>query len=240
MYKYFENLSFNINHGINTTASNIVLLVDFIRKRAKEDLILQKLDKIDEKVLQLKNRITAYSGDIVAFSEFGKHSIRKIVNGAIEMYSRKSLKESNIELEFSDGSDYEVFCSLFLKYLLYDAIKNSVFSIKKRFKENKTSKPGKIEIEIKEITLPLGKLEEELNKRCSISIWDNGIGIKRKNLEQIGKKRFTTKDSGTGLGLFALRNYVENIGGTFKVDGKEDEYFKVTIIIDKYNPIIHN
>lgn len=54
---------------------------------------------------------------------------------------------------------------------------------------------------------------------------DNGIGIKKKNLDQLFTmfKRFHTHVEGTGVGLYMVRKMVENAGGRIEVESREGE-----------------
>ena len=54
-----------------------------------------------------------------------------------------------------------------------------------------------------------------------IRISDNGCGIKKENLETIFQPYFTTKSSGTGLGLGITKSIIEQSGGTIKVESEE-------------------
>ncbi|MCY1233211.1 Adaptive-response sensory-kinase SasA [compost metagenome] len=47
-----------------------------------------------------------------------------------------------------------------------------------------------------------------------ISVQDNGTGIETDNLNRIFEPKFTTKNSGMGLGLGIIKNIIENYNGT--------------------------
>ncbi len=60
-------------------------------------------------------------------------------------------------------------------------------------------------------------------ERIQISIKDNGIGIPNEEIDRIFEPNFTTKSSGTGLGLAMVRNIITNIGGTITVNSTLDK-----------------
>lgn len=79
---------------------------------------------------------------------------------------------------------------------------------------------------------------EEQENSITVSITDNGIGIKSSDLPKVFEKSFTgenghqTKES-TGMGLFLVKKMCEQLGHLVKIESIENEYTKVTIIISK-------
>ena len=51
-----------------------------------------------------------------------------------------------------------------------------------------------------------------------INVNDNGPGIPADQLEKVFEPRFTTKGSGTGLGLTIARSIVDQLNGRLEVD----------------------
>jgi len=69
--------------------------------------------------------------------------------------------------------------------------------------------------------IPEDKIEKSVlvavkreDNHVNIIVKDNGIGIKLENVENIFEPKFTTKNSGMGLGLGIIKNIIENYKGT--------------------------
>ncbi len=58
----------------------------------------------------------------------------------------------------------------------------------------------------------------EKGKEIVIQIKDNGIGMSREQVLQMGKPYYSTKKEGTGLGMVMVYNTINKIGGKIEVD----------------------
>ena len=74
---------------------------------------------------------------------------------------------------------------------------------------------------------------KKVDNKVEISIKDNGTGIPRKVLPKIFQPFFTTKPTGqgTGLGLSLSYDIIAAHGGELKVETKEGEFAKFTIVL---------
>ena len=90
--------------------------------------------------------------------------------------------------------------------LLTNLIQNAIQSVP----ENR-----KAEIEIKTV---------EADGKVIISVKDNGTGIPENMVDKIFTPNFTTKTSGTGLGLAMCKGIVEKLDGRIWFETKENEY----------------
>jgi signal transduction histidine kinase len=61
------------------------------------------------------------------------------------------------------------------------------------------------------------RLERPAPGRVRLQVRDRGMGIRPQDLAQIFEPYFTTRRTGTGLGLPIARNIVEGLGGTLAV-----------------------
>ena len=69
------------------------------------------------------------------------------------------------------------------------------------------------------------------NRELRIDVIDNGPGISTENAESLFLPFFTTKDYGTGLGLYTVSSELDNLGGTIRLNNeyKEGAHFIVRL-----------
>ena len=68
-----------------------------------------------------------------------------------------------------------------------------------------------------------GTLEITLKKQdqaCKIKITDNGKGIPQEELKKIFQPFYTSKETGTGLGLVVCKRIIHSFGGTIQVESQ--------------------
>jgi signal transduction histidine kinase len=86
--------------------------------------------------------------------------------------------------------------------------------------------------EAQEKKLVLVTVKKEQNN-VLIVVKDNGVGMEKENLHQIFEPKFTTKNSGMGLGLGIIKNIIENYKGTitFETESGKGTTFTVSLPI---------
>ena len=67
-------------------------------------------------------------------------------------------------------------------------------------------------------------------QKALITIKDDGVGIPQKDIQSIFDPFFSTKETGTGLGLPISQGIVESHDGLLRIRSKEDE--GTTVIIE--------
>jgi len=83
------------------------------------------------------------------------------------------------------------------------------------------------------IALVASKLD---NGQVLISVSDQGIGIKQKDIKKVFDPLFTKKKDGVGLGLSLCRELVTRHGGTITAKSKENQGSTIEIILPEENP----
>ncbi|WHY87889.1 sensor histidine kinase [Neobacillus novalis] len=66
---------------------------------------------------------------------------------------------------------------------------------------------------------------------CRLEINDNGIGMSKEVLDKIFHPFYTSKETGTGLGLVICKRIIISFGGTIQIDSKETIGTTVTITL---------
>jgi len=73
---------------------------------------------------------------------------------------------------------------------------------------------------------------EETDDGVVIQVKDSGSGISKENLDDVFEPLFTTKQTGTGLGLASVKSIVESHGGIISVTSPPTVF---TITLPKIN-----
>lgn len=79
-----------------------------------------------------------------------------------------------------------------------------------------------------------GRLEISLHrdkKQAWVSFHDNGPGIAKENLQNVWRPFFTTKEGGTGLGLWISSTIVQRMGGELRVESELGQGTTVHVIL---------
>ena len=69
-----------------------------------------------------------------------------------------------------------------------------------------------------QIDINLHRVQKNNTDFIEIALYDDGVGIKEQQLEQIFEPYVTTKIKGTGLGLAIVKKIIEEHGGAIWVD----------------------
>ena len=130
------------------------------------------------------------------------------------------------------GHDISIVCNMPEKQLLLDIdatsmknalialLNNSIYSVTKKAKSNAADYKPEIAISIPE-------------KGAVITIRDNGMGIEETIIDKVFDPFFTTKPTGeaAGVGLYLVRNIINDHHGKISVESQKDEYCQFTITL---------
>ncbi|MCP4706011.1 MAG: response regulator, partial [candidate division Zixibacteria bacterium] len=218
-------LSAEIGHELNNflgvVTGNLSLMEHHLGKGNYEELGKYLKTAIDN-----FGSIKKFSDGLMDFSTLAASmepcDINNVVNDTIE-YLGTQKRFDNIVIEFVP-SQQSIFTKADmgqLQQLLYNLIYNSADALN----EQSSVEEKKIEI---------SSAIESDEKEYSITVSDNGPGISDEYVNIAFKERFTTKETGHGLGLMVCRRIIENHKGNLDIDSKTGEgtIIKVTIPVD--------
>ena len=184
--KVWVGLSKETAHQLGTPISSLMAWTTILKETYPEDELLPELDK-DVKRLQL---IADRFSKIGSVPEPVPTSINDVLNHVVDYMDRRTSKKIVMKTVLpSDDIIINLNASLF-EWVIENLCKNAVDAM-----------GGKLG----SITLRL----EETDKRAIVEVSDTGKGIKKKDIRNVFRPGFTTKDRGWGLGLSLAKRIVE-------------------------------
>lgn len=220
-----KNLFFSIMaHDLKNPFNNIILLSEMLL----QEPALKEEPRIKNNIgtINIVSKQTYYLlEDLLSWvkSQDGKIIIKpknldviKVIDEVVEKARVESF-EKNIAIVAPKG-EYIAYADLFmLTTILRNLITNAI---------KYTHKGGRIEI-----------LVESNDRLITISIADNGVGIKKENISKLFSiaEKFTTRgtenEKGSGLGLILCAEFVDKLGGTIWVESEVEKgsIFKFTL-----------
>ncbi|MDD5226130.1 MAG: ATP-binding protein [Candidatus Omnitrophica bacterium] len=218
----------SINHEIRNPLFVIKGLAEILAERvvdplADKEQVLAKAKEIADKTIAQSDRAL---GIIKSFSSYAKRETDKVyekqrvrVKGVVEhilpfVESELSLKKITILQDIPE--ELEIFVDVqSLEEIFINLIVNACQAM-----------PGGGEIEITAKTVIATLLlscdsKTQGKQSLLITIRDTGPGLAQDQLNRIFEPFYTTKASGTGLGLYVVKQLVERNGGKVEVSSKE-------------------
>lgn len=137
------------------------------------------------------------------------------------------LLENNIEFIVDKVNVSVMSDSKWLEFVLGQIINNSI-----KYKRN-----------IKNSYIKINTFEKD--NKVTLTIEDNGIGIKKSDLNQVFSKSFTgengrIRSKSTGMGLYIVKNMCERLGHKISIESEVGNYTRVSITFSKdrfYDPV---
>lgn len=221
----WQNLTKVLRHEIMNSVTPIVSLASTMREIIEIDLsdktdIKETVDDLKEALQTIENRSKGIMSFVNAYREFTtipkpvfQETTSKALVSHLLNLVQPQLKEKNISLKTDFKHDFTLLADFdHIEMVLINLVKNAIEAV-----ENKLNPEIKI------------RTYQADNQRF-IEISDNGSGIEPEALEKIFIPFFTTKKTGSGIGLSLSRQIMQMHGGNLKVFSKVDEGSKFLVI----------
>jgi len=184
--KVWVGLSKETAHQLGTPISSLMAWTTILKETYPDDELLPEMDK-DVKRLQL---IADRFSKIGSVPEPVPSSLNDVLNHVVDYMDRRTSKKIEMKTELpTDDIIINMNASLF-EWVIENLCKNAVDAM--------GGKIGSITLRI-----------EETDKRAIVEVSDTGKGIKKKDIRNVFRPGFTTKERGWGLGLSLAKRIVE-------------------------------
>ncbi len=202
----WREMAKQIAHEIKNPLTPMKLSVQFL-KRSWDNNSENFDEQINKTTKILIEQINSLAGIATAFSDFAampmanneRINVKEILDTVIQTFSKTPSCKIGLAKQYKENyfvfADYNQLLRVF-----NNIIKNSIQAIPE-------SRLGNIIIDI-----------ENKNNTITIKISDNGIGISEEIKDKLFVPNFTTKSSGSGLGLAMVKNIIENANGEIWFD----------------------
>lgn len=222
----------NMQHDIRTPTSGLWGMLDFLVKNESDSNKLEAL----KMGLTASKRLLDLCNDAVEFGDLSGHSRPQLEKPLDVRQTAKSVIELNLPAAFSKDKDLAIHFKVdptVPAHIISDEFRISRILINLLGNAVKFSHKGEIALSIK------ANIDKE-NTRYGvlvIEVKDTGIGISTDKINSIYEKftravaSNTNKYPGTGLGLYVVKTFLDDLGGDIEVESHENEgaYFKVSI-----------
>jgi two-component system, NtrC family, nitrogen regulation sensor histidine kinase NtrY len=213
-YEAWETVARKLAHEIKNPLTPIQLSIDSLREKYKNKLqgdtqeFEKYLETINRQIKDIEKLVNEFSN----FARMPRPVLRKInivdlINDSldfIKMSSKNSINFTNKTEKFFINGDQDQLNRVFI-----NLIKNSEEAFLEKIEKDPNFK-GNIDIEI-----------SDNNDYINCRIIDNGTGIK--DLKKAMTPYFTTKKTGTGLGLPIVTKIINEHMGTLSIKNKENK-----------------
>ena len=181
-------------------------------------------NKIDKRYVEQIKRIDDYVDQILYFvrSENAEKdyliketNLKKIINN-IAMKNKDDLLANNISFIVDIKDEMVLTDSKWLEFIINQIISNSI-----KYIRNDVDRIIKLKV-------------EKLPKQIDLHIYDNGIGIPKKDIKRVFEKTFTgengrNRTKSTGMGLYIVKKLCKKLGHKIMLRSVQNEYTEVII-----------
>ena len=210
-------------HEVKIPISSLTLLIhnnqEKIDKRYVEQI--RKLDNYIDQILYYVRSENAEKDYIIK-----EKSLQEIIKN-VALKNKDDLLASKVKLDANVNNIKVLTDAKWLEFILNQIINNSI-----KYKRNNVESYIKI-------------IAKEDKEKTYLSIYDNGIGIPKKDIPRVFEKSFTGENGritakSTGMGLYIVKKLCDKLGHKINIESKENEYTRVYITFakDKYYEVL--
>ncbi|MEY4350311.1 MAG: hypothetical protein RL078_358 [Bacteroidota bacterium] len=204
----WRDLAQQIAHEIKNPLTPMKLSIQHLLRNL-ENGHPQTLEQVQKALPSLVEQIDALAAMANEFAQFAKLpepqfeplDLKNLVQSALPLFENKAVIQFD-----THGTDFTILAD---KKMLGQVLNNLINNALQATQETEN---GAIQIRI-----------ESQDKKLALSVKDNGVGISEAAKEKIFTPYFTTKSSGSGIGLNVVRQILEKHNGKIHFESEEGE-----------------
>lgn len=211
--KVWVGLSKETAHQLGTPISSLMAWLAILKETYPNDKLLPELDKDVQRLQLVADRFSK----IGSIPEPVPASMNEVLDHVVDYMDRRTSKKIQMIADLPDKDIIIKMNASLFEWVIENLCKNAVDAM--------GGECGQIVLHL-----------EQLDNKVVVEISDTGKGIKKKNIKNVFRPGFTTKQRGWGLGLSLAKRIVEDYhhgkifvksselgkGTTFRIELKKD------------------
>jgi signal transduction histidine kinase len=208
---------YSVSHDLRAPISSILGLINLAKKDKPGNAVMY-LDMVEKSARQQDYFIR----EILDQSRNARLEVKRepvqltgLIEETFDQLSHANLKGAQVEKIVAIDQSEDFYCDKWrLKIILNNLISNAI-----RYKNGREP-----------VIRVTGTVQD---KKVQIRIEDNGRGISKEHLPNLGKMfyRATDEGAGSGLGLYIVKETLAKLNGTMSIDSTEGEGTTITVEI---------
>lgn len=188
-------------------------------KQVQQSFALYVPDEVD--------RINRLIENLIHYAKPAKHHAERISVGELVedslMLIQPVLQRTSFRLQQTVYKDLYIQADRDqIRQVLINILINGIEAMEKKNVRDASSDPLTIEVRV-----------EEIQEKVAITVRDQGIGMTLDELSVCRDPFFTTKDTGTGLGLALCEQYVKENNGTLQIESVKNEFTQISLLFER-------
>lgn len=214
----WREMAKQVAHEIKNPLTPMRLTVQSFQRKfdANDPNLKQKLDDYTKTLIQQIDTMTSVASAFSNFASMPAQQNETLNVVEVVEFSLDIFNEDFIQFKSEKQEIIAVLDRTQLIRIITNLVKNAIQSIPE-------------EQNLKVVLVSVNEKETMVE----ITVTDNGIGIEEINREKIFEPKFTTKNSGMGLGLGIIKNIIENYKGTITFETELGKGTTFTVSLPK-------
>jgi len=204
-------MSAEIGHELNNYLGVVVANFQLMNVRLQKG-VTEGLDRFSESINDHLDKISRFIKSLMDYSSLKQASFKEVdVNQLLSrivdfLQPQKRFREVEIAVNSESESLTAEMDQGLVEQVLYNLLNNAA--------------DASLDCEIRKIEITIAKQNDDMIR---LTIRDHGKGISEENLQKLFKEKFTTKESGHGIGLVVCKNIIDKHNGCITVESVPDQ-----------------